>query len=204
LEVIARRFLARTTPPSWLLASMLAVLPPMLPGTASALTLQEVMAAMASVRTERAYFEEEKTISVLQEPIRTTGVLAYRAPAYMLKETLTPFLETLEVDGDRLRIDSVDINQRINLPSYPLLQALVEAVRATLAGNLARLQQFYAVTFAVKEATWTLQLEPLQAEVREHLARTTIHGADNRISRVETLEADGDRSVMTVTVIELE
>jgi hypothetical protein len=194
--VIARR--------AALLGLLLGALPCPSAATADSSGLHAMMAAMASVRTERAFFAEDKSVSVLQEPIRTTGVLAYRAPAYMLKETQTPFSETLEVDGDWLRLDSPETKQRVYLPSYPLLQALVEAVRATMAGDLGRLQQFYAITFTAGDAAWTLTLEPLQAEVREHLAGTTIQGNDNRISRVETLEADGDRSVMTVTVIEMQ
>jgi hypothetical protein len=167
--------------------------------------VQQMMAAMAAVRAERAYFEEEKHFAILQQALHSTGQLAYRAPSYVLKQTLTPQFESLEVDGDwLLTIDSEQAQRRLYLPGYPLLQALVESVRSTMAGDLNRLAQFYTLAIEGGPDDWILRLTPLQPDTRQFLAGVIVRGRDNRIATVETLEADGDRSVMTVSIISIE
>jgi hypothetical protein len=167
--------------------------------------VERMMAAMATVRRERAYFEEEKHLAILQQPLQSTGELAYRAPDHLLKATLAPQFESLEVNGDWLQlVDGSQSQQRLYLPGYPLLQALVEAVRSTMAGDLDRLARFYAIGFEGQAEAWTLRLTPKEAEVRQYLEGVVIQGRDNRIATVETREADGDRSVMTVSIISIE
>lgn len=180
------------------LPSVLVGLLALSPAPALAWGLPEMMAAMASVRSERAHFMEKKNLSILQEPIQTAGLLEYRSPDFLKKETVTPTSDTLEVEGDWLRIDSDQTKQRIHLPSYPMLQALVEAVRSTMAGDLPRLEQFYSVHFHGNESRWVLELEPLISEVRDRLVRTIIAGHGNRIDFIRTEEKDGDSSEMTV------
>jgi outer membrane lipoprotein-sorting protein len=168
-------------------------------------SVEQMMAAMARVRSERAYFEEEKHLAILQQPLHSTGELAYRAPDHLRKATLTPQFESLEVNGDWLQVaDSSQSQQRLYLPGYPLLQALVEAVRSTMAGDLDRLARFYAIGFEGQAEAWTLRLAPNEAEVRQYLEGVVIQGRDNRIATVETREADGDRTVMTVSIISIE
>ncbi|MBK8175207.1 MAG: outer membrane lipoprotein carrier protein LolA [Rhodospirillales bacterium] len=171
---------------------------------AQAWKIEQLMASMALVRSERAYFQEEKHLEILDQPTQTGGQLAYRAPDYLLRQTVTPTSETLEVDGEWLQIDNEKTKERVFLPSYPFLQALVEAVRSTMAGDLDRLKQFYSVRLEGAADAWTLLLDPLQREVARHLSRVVIRGRDNRIASVETIEANGDRSIMTVTISNIE
>ncbi|MCB1778144.1 MAG: outer membrane lipoprotein carrier protein LolA, partial [Candidatus Competibacteraceae bacterium] len=67
--------------------------------------LSQVMAALAAVPSVEATFREEKTLAMLQEPLVTHGILYYRAPAYLRKQTLEPQPEDLQADGDWLTLE---------------------------------------------------------------------------------------------------
>ena len=167
--------------------------------TASPWGLQQLMESLAAVKSVQATFREEKDLAILQQPMETTGILRYRAPSYLKKQTLTPQPESYEVDEEWLVIDSPTEGRRnVNLRGYPLIRALVEAIRGTLAGDLRTLERYYQIQLQGQPADWTLRLRPTDKELAEHVNAVIIQGQDNRVLKVETLETDGDRSIMTV------
>lgn len=161
--------------------------------------LQQLMKSLAAVKSVQATFREEKELAILQQPLVTTGILRYQAPSYLKKQTLQPQAESYEVDEEWLVIDSATEGRRnVNLRGYPLIRALVEAIRGTLAGDLRTLEHYYQVQLQGQAAGWTLRLRPTDKELAEHVNAIIIQGQDNRVLKVETLETDGDRSIMTV------
>lgn len=162
--------------------------------------LTEVMRALATVKSLEAAFREEKTLAILQEPLITTGQLYYRAPAYLRKWTLRPQPEDYAADGDWLTLETPDGGRRdFNLNGYPQLRAFVEAVRATQAGDRATLERYYRLEFQGALAGWSLRLTPREPEAANYVTAIVMRGRGEWIDSVETLEPDGDRSVMTVT-----
>ncbi|MFC7688905.1 LolA-related protein [Paeniroseomonas aquatica] len=66
------------------------------------------------------------------------------------------------------------------------MQALVEAVRGTLAGDLAALRRHYGVAFAATAAGWRMVLTPLSLRVLGAVQRITVTGQGNELRSVET------------------
>lgn len=158
------------------------------------------MRALAAVPSIQATFREEKTLAILQEPLITHGMLYYRAPAYLRKQTLEPQPEDFQVDGDWLTIEIPEQGRRdFNLNGHPQLHALVEAIRATQSGNQAVLERYYQLELVGAPSDWRLRLTPRDPQTAQYLTLILVQGHGAWIDRVETLEADGDRSVMTVT-----
>jgi len=163
-------------------------------------TLTTVMQRLAEVKTVEAHFQEEKTLAMLQQPLHSSGELYYRAPAYLRKRTLQPQPEDYTVDGDWLTVEMADGGRRdLALSGHPQIQPFVEAMRATQAGDRATLERFYQVDCAGDAAHWQLRLTPRDPMATRYLTAIIIQGRHGWIDRIETLEADGDRSLMTVT-----
>ena len=72
-------------------------------------------------------------------------------------------------------------------------------MRATLAGDPATLERFYVPTLTGTAGDWSLQLEPRDPRLRKLLTLIRIQGDGTSIRTVETVEDDGDRTVMTIT-----
>jgi outer membrane lipoprotein-sorting protein len=156
------------------------------------------MTEMSQVRESRAQFVEIRTIALLTQPVELKGTLSYERPRRLMKHVQSPVDEMLSVDGDTLTMRSASRQQVISLRKEPAAGALVASVRATLAGDLAELERHYRVELSGARASWTLRLVPREARVRRAVESITLGGAGARLSRVDTLEANGDRSVMTI------
>ncbi|MCW8086851.1 LolA family protein [Sabulicella glaciei] len=165
------------------------------PGAARAETpLEAQMRRMAAVRSRRSRFEEERALPELDVPIPYSGTLTWQAPDRLEKHTVSPIEERLVVAGPRLTWERPDRGQRQDfaLASQPEMAALVEAVRATLAGDLATLGRHYDIRFDPEaDGSWSLRLIPSSLRLRGMVQRLTLRGTGTEVLEVETQEGGG-------------
>lgn len=151
--------------------------------------LEALMRAMRAVPERRDAFTEERAIPELDLPLPSTGVLLWRAPDRLEKHTTSPMNERLSVEGNRLIYERADrgVRREFGLDDQPEMRALVEAVRATLAGDSAALSRHYEIGFhGDPGAEWRLALTPLSARVRAAVQRIVLSGRGAQILAVDT------------------
>ena len=157
-----------------------------------------LMGELAQVQTSRARYSEVKRVALLQKPLQLSGTLFYARPARLEKRQTLPFEEVISVDGGWLTVEREGKTRRIALQNAPLVAALVESLRATLAGDGAELERLYSVRVGGTRQRWTLALTPREVEVAGVVKSIGIAGSGSRIVRLEILEPSGDGSVMTI------
>jgi len=157
-----------------------------------------LMGELAQVQTSRARYSEVRRVAVLQKPLQLSGTLFYERPARIEKRQTLPFREVISVDGDRLTIERDGKTREIRLQNAPLIAALVESLRATLAGDGAELERLYSVRVQGTRQRWTLALSPREVEIAGVVKGISIAGSGSRVARLEILEPGGDGSVMTI------
>ncbi len=160
--------------------------------------LSELMARFGAVKSAAAHFTERKYLHMLKAPLGDSGTLVYAAPDKLQKDTLRPNPERLTLDGDTLTIERRGKTQTLSLADYPQVGGFIEGIRATLAGDLAGLQQVYLTHIEGSLDAWRLVLQPRDEKMREIVRSIAISGADVHISRIETVERDNDRTDMTI------
>ncbi len=161
--------------------------------------LARLMAALRGVRVAEARFEESRRIGLLNQTLRSSGQLSYRAPDRLEKLTTAPQASRVALIGDLLTIEQPDAPARtIALGQMPQIGALVGAVRWTLSGDLPALSAAFVVSLAGDSAGWTLELVPREASVRELVRQVVISGVGVSLRAVRTEQADGDRDDMTI------
>ena len=170
-------------------------------GTAAEFNLAELMREFAELPSATARFTETRNMSVLQSPLTLSGQLAYARPSRLERHVLAPYDEKTVISGDRVTIEnrSRNISRTFSLGSAPAAYALVESLRATLAGDLAGLQRHYSVELKGRRDDWTLALTPREPAVASLVSSVTIAGAQARVLRFEVREANGDSSTMTIS-----
>lgn len=166
--------------------------------------IEQLMQRFAQVQSAKATFVERKHLRILSAPLESSGRLVYTAPEKLEKHTLAPKPESLVLDGDTLTFEDRTRNRRrtLRLQEYPVIWALVESVRSTLAGDLQSLNRFYRVGLEGSETDWRLTLDPREPTIQRMVERIRIAGSRASIRSIETTEAEGDRSVMTITQAE--
>jgi outer membrane lipoprotein-sorting protein len=192
---------SRATVAVLLSVALAACAPPVLAAAAADWGVEQLMQALAAVKSSKARFVERKHMAILNAPLESSGTLVYVAPARLEKHTLAPRPESLVLDGEEITITGDEPNQhrRLNLQDHPVIRAFVESIRSTLAGDLPTLTRFYEVELVGSERKWRLTLKPSEPEMQEVVREIRISGESGSISAIETVETNGDRSVMTIT-----
>ena len=167
--------------------------------TASALEPDEVMAGLAAVPSSRARFTETRHSTLLKQPLVMSGTLVYQRPDRLEKHVLSPFEESVTIDGSRINVTRRgEAGRTIALPASGPSRALVESLRATLAGDLPALTRHFAVAVSGTRGAWTMTLRPRDAALAAAVMRVEFAGNGSRVQRIEVHEAGGDRSVTTI------
>jgi hypothetical protein len=184
---------------AWLLAALIACPAPAAEG-AGGWGMAQLMAEFGKVKRSQARFTERKYLKVLKAPLLSSGTLTYTAPDKLEKRTLKPRPEVLLVEGGQVVVElDAGARRTLKMADYPVLQAFVESIRATLGGDAATLERYYKVSLEGDRAGWQLYLAPRSRDMARVISQIRIGGGNGRIDLIEVQETRGDRSVMKVT-----
>ncbi|TCH98015.1 outer membrane lipoprotein carrier protein LolA [Roseococcus sp. SYP-B2431] len=151
--------------------------------------LSQLMRSLAAVRERRDRFTEERAIPELDLPLPNEGTLSWSAPDRLEKHTLSPIDERLTVSGGRLLYErrDRDVRREFSLADQPEMQALVEAIRGTLAGDLPALRRHYEVALEGRhDDAWRLVLRPTSMRIRASVQRILVTGQGAQPTGVDT------------------
>ena len=177
----------------WMLVSLLCAAAP-----AWAFDLGELMGLLAKQKQGEATFTEQRYVRGFDGPLAASGTLSFTAPDQLVRRTLTPRPETMAVDGNNLVLSRSGRTRSMTLDSVPELQGLVEAMRATLAGNSQVLERYFKSTVIGGADAWTLDLAPVDSRLLSQIAVLRLSGKAGEVLGVEMEFRGGDRSVMTI------
>lgn len=161
--------------------------------------LGAVMRLLGAQSHRRAEFRERQDLAVLDRPLISSGELIYDAPGRLEERVVTPHHETLIAQGDRLSVERDGRRRVLDLSNAKGLAALIDSMRATLAGDEAALRRDFRVDFRGDVARWTLRLTPRSAALARRVASIRIDGVDGELRRIEIRAANGDASVMRLS-----
>ena len=162
-------------------------------------TIERLMQSLAKVNVGRADFVETKYIAMLERPVVSSGQLFYVAPDKLEKHTEKPRPESMIIEGGTLVVERGSQNMTLQVESAPELAGFVNSIRGTLAGDRKALERSFALALEGPPQRWLLTLTPLDRRMAAAVSSIRISGALDDVRSVEILQADGDRSVMTIS-----
>jgi len=160
--------------------------------------LDELLHLLAMRQHGRVDFVEQHFLALLKRPVESYGELIYDAPNRLEKRTLEPRPESLLLEGNILTVRRGLHVHVLDLQAYPQILPFIESIRATLSGDRAALEGAFRVEYDGTLARWALILVPREAQVAKTVSQVRIDGSRATLFSVEILEADGDRSLMTL------
>ena len=162
-------------------------------------TIAQLFDALARQAPKRAAFQERKFLAILDRPIDSSGELAFTPPDRLEKHTLKPRAESIVADRKSVTLERGGKRHTLRLDANPQVAVVVESIRDTLAGDLRSLTRTYAVALDGDAARWRLKLRPLDPALGTLVERVEIGGDGAQVRTVEIFQADGDRSLMTLS-----
>jgi outer membrane lipoprotein-sorting protein len=162
--------------------------------------LAALMEMLASVAGSRDSFTETKHSALLSTPLVLKGSLVYARPDRLEKIVVAPYEERTVIAGNSVTIENRTLKQArtFSLSSSAAISALVESMRATLAGDRAALERHYSVQLEGQAEAWSLNLVPREQKLAAMIKRIQISGVRERVKRIDIEETSGDRSVMLI------
>jgi hypothetical protein len=160
--------------------------------------LDRVMSALAQRKHGHVTFVEEKYLSMLDKPVKSSGELLYEAPDRLEQRTLSPKRETLVLQNGIVTVDRGRRHYVLDLRQYPQIVPFIESIRATLAGDRAALERVFRLNFSGTFDSWMLTLAPLDEKLAHTIRQIDIQGTQAAVHEVRIQEADGDRSVLSI------
>lgn len=182
-------------------AALLAVLCLCGPAFAADWSVAQLFEMLARERPGKAVFHERRFMALLDRPLESSGELSFTPPDRMEKRTLRPREERVTVDRESVTLERAGKRHTLGLRENPGVAVLVESVRATLAGDLASVTRAYSAGLEGAAERWKLTLRPLDPGAAQLVERIDIAGERAQVKTVEIRQADGDRSVMTITPV---
>ena len=179
--------------------ALLATLWPLLAAPAEPGGLDGLLALLAQRQHGVAAFEQDQYLAVLTRPAHSSGILTYDAPDHLEEHTLAPREQSAALDHGVLTVQIGTRQRKLALRDYPQLAPLLESIRATLAGDRAALEQWFALDFQGDLDHWQLLLRPLDAKLAATVTHVRLRGERAAVLEVEVQQSDGDRSVMRIT-----
>jgi Outer membrane lipoprotein carrier protein LolA-like len=168
--------------------------------------LVRLFSELGARRERQARFTERKFSALLKAPVESSGTLVFRAPDLLEKRTVAPQRESVRIEGNVVTYEGAPLGGNVQkrtfaLSDAPLLAALIESLRATLAGDLPALRRHYDVSWSAPQSPkgWQLTLAPREQALREAVAKVVMRGAGSEVSAVEIVEASGDFTLMQIT-----
>jgi Outer membrane lipoprotein carrier protein LolA-like len=177
---------------------LLGILATPLPVAAAPDDFDRVMNALAQRKHGHVTFVERKYIAMLDRPVESSGELLYDAPDHLEKRTVKPKPETLVLDSGVITVQRGHRKYVLELQQYPQIVPFIESIRATLAGDRTALERLFKLDFGGDFEHWTLGLGPLDPKLTVSVRQIRIAGTADLVNSVEIMEADGDRSVLTI------
>ena len=165
---------------------------------AATFDLPALMAVLAQRKDGEARFTEERTVSSLDDTLRSSGRLSFQAPDRFARYTEEPTTESMEVQGNQVLLRRGSRTRQMALDAVPELAALADAMRGTLGGDAQALQRHFRVQVSGAAARWVLLLTPLDTRLARSVQRLEIAGLGHEVRSIDLRLVGGDRSLMLV------
>ena len=153
-------------------------------------------------------FRETRNSAFIVTDLVTEGNIEYRRPDYIEKNTVSPIVEKIVIDGDSMSIekvvhsrkgdDKVQI-QKYSVQSHPVLATAVASLRAMLGGDVVRIRKDFEIKLDGSRADWQLNLTPTNPEILKYFDQIALYGSDARIQKVVSIQTNGDQSMLELT-----
>jgi hypothetical protein len=143
-------------------------------------------------------YTEKKYSSLLNEPVVSSGTLAFHRPDTVEKNTLLPRKESFRIAGEELIVARKGAEKRFPLSSQPLLSAFAASLRGVLSGDAELLRRHYQLALTGDEQQWQLVMTPMEAGIIRYIEQISVNGHAGHVEQIEVRERSGDHSVLQV------
>jgi len=178
-----------------LVATAMAQAEPLAPSEVTAL-LEQIRTKRASAPQVEADFQEEKTVHLMNQPIRSAGKVWFQNPNKFRREVQGNSPSITISNGTQLWIyyPKFQSAEHYSLGKHSPLDAGIAALTAAL--NLENVENSYRITGSKQDSGYQLQLAPRNPSLKRLLQAFEIQmNSSLQVQRTEMVQPNGDRII---------
>jgi hypothetical protein len=141
-------------------------------------------------------FTQERHISVLSMPLRSSGEFNFDKTNGLIWQTLSPINNTVKINRDQGVLAGSTAKGFTAVPSS---QILAEIFLGVFSGDLASLEQLFAIEPLAVNSGWRIKLTPTVAAMKEYIEVIYLNG-EQEINAINLHERNGDRSDIALAI----
>lgn len=169
--------------------------------------LKQLVSGWSKINLVEAQYVGLQSSVFFDEPVESKGKLTYKAPDQLQREILAPIKETLRIDGDQLYIKKIELNekkgeyieeQQYTISSHQQLATAISAIKAFMAGDIDKLDDFFITSFSGSKDEWSLVLNPIGQELQKKYQKIQMQGQDLKLLKLTTVSLDDEETVLNI------
>lgn len=141
-------------------------------------------------------FTQQRHISVLSMPLRSSGEFNFDKTDGLIWQTLSPINNTVKINRDQGVLAGSTAK---GFTAVPASHMLAEIFLGVFSGDLASLEQLFAIEPVATDGGWRIKLTPTLAAMQDYIDVIYLNG-EQEISAINLHEKNGDRSDITLTI----
>jgi outer membrane lipoprotein-sorting protein len=167
------------------------------PASATAPTIESLLADFHKLPGLSAKFREEKTIALLAAPLVSEGTIDFAPPARLARRITSPSESTVLVDGATLSFWDGKSVEHIDLDTNPMVRLYVDSFVHLLDGDMKSLSASWKIDLVPAKSGWEIVLVPTAAPIAKTIREMRLRGHGTILEWMKLVETTGDETVTT-------
>ena len=167
--------------------------------TADSIQLMHGLQEMAeSLKTIQSDFYQEKHLSFMKAPIRSTGKFYYQKQNHIRWEYVDPYKYIIVLSDGNIQINDAGKQSEFNMSGSKIFEEINAILVATVSGDISNNNRFLA-TLGKSENNWKVTLKPSQKEISAMLSTIVLYISPDKyhVQSIKMIEPNNDFTLIS-------
>ena len=175
------------------------------PARQQAQMFQTINAAASKITSITSSFTQVKTISFLNDKVRSTGNLYFTNQQQLRWEYISPYQYTFIINGEKVYIKNGKRSQTIDVKSSQMFKSIARMMMNSITGRNLMDNRDFTSQLYLRGREWVAIMTPRRSQIKKIFKSVTLYFNEQHsmVSRVVMTEPSGDTTVITLSNVKI-
>ena len=175
------------------------------PARQQAQMFQTINAAASKITSITSSFTQVKTISFLNDKVRSTGNLYFTNQQQLRWEYISPYQYTFIINGEKVHIKNGKRSQTIDVKSSQMFKSIARMMMNSITGRNLMDNRDFTSQLYLRGREWVAIMTPRRSQIKKMFKSVTLYFNEQHsmVSRVVMTEPSGDTTVITLSNVKI-
>ncbi len=175
------------------------------PARQQAQMFQTINAAASKITSITSSFTQVKTISFLNDKVRSMGNLYFTNQQQLRWEYISPYQYTFIINGEKVHIKNGKRSQTIDVKSSQMFKSIARMMMNSITGRNLMDNRDFTSQLYLRGREWVAIMTPRRSQIKKMFKSVTLYFNEQHsmVSRVVMTEPSGDTTVITLSNVKI-